>query len=74
MRHTTQEPTKVAAAITPARWTGGNLSDWASFRGVGRDYAYSLIKSGQLKALKLGRLTWVSPEADAALISSLPPL
>lgn len=49
------------------------LKEWCKKRHIGLTTAYSLLKAGQLKAVKLGRLTYITDEADDDFIKNLKP-
>lgn len=48
------------------------LKQWAHDNGFGLTTAYKKINSGEIRARKVGRLTYVTDEADAEWKASLP--
>jgi excisionase family DNA binding protein len=47
------------------------ITEFCDVIGVGRTTAYALLKSGKLKALKIGRRTFIEKAAVEAWLSSL---
>ena len=50
-----------------------SVREFCTNYGIGKTLAYDLMKSGKLKALKLGRRTLIPSEAAEAWAANLPP-
>lgn len=48
------------------------LRKWCEKRQIGITTAYQLLKDGKLKAVKLGRRTYITDTEDQRFIDSLP--
>ncbi len=48
------------------------IKKWAEKRGLGITKTYALLKEGTLKAVKLGKKTYITDEEDNRFIASLP--
>ncbi len=48
------------------------FKSWCRKHGIGVTKGYELLKKGNLKAIKLGRRTFITDEEDSRFIQSLP--
>ena len=48
------------------------LKNWANKNHLGMTTVYRMLKRGQLQAVKVGKLTFITDEADKAFKESLP--
>ncbi len=55
----------MTSGITPFR-------EWCKKRNFGPTYGYKLLNSGAIKAVKIGRLTYITDEEDQRWLDSLP--
>jgi len=60
------------ARYSVKRWL--SISQWARARGVSVWFAYAQARKGRLKITKVGRRSFITPEADEAWSNSLPTL
>ena len=54
------------------RWL--SVPQWARARGISVWFAYAQARKGRLKITKVGRRSFITPEADTAWSNSLPML
>jgi hypothetical protein len=54
------------------RWL--SVPQWARARGISVWFAYAQARKGRLKITKVGRRSFITPEADEAWSNSLPTL
>lgn len=52
---------------------GWRVEEWAKSYGISRAKAYELLKNGELTALKVGKITLITAEDDAAFKARLTP-
>lgn len=48
------------------------IKEWCQKRKIGTTFAYDLLKQQKLRAVKLGRKTYITDEEDQRFISALP--
>ena len=65
------ETNTTAASVTKPHYS---LNEWCERNGRGRTFVYAEIKSGRLKALKMGSRTIITHEEDERYRASLPAL
>jgi hypothetical protein len=63
---------RIVKRVVAAPRTLLSIREFARANGIGLTLAYEELNAGRLEAIKLGRLTMVTPEAQAAWIARLP--
>jgi hypothetical protein len=66
-------PSKESSTTVDSPRRSKSVKEFAATHGIGMTNAYKLLALGQLKAVKIGKLTRILPEDEAVWVASLAP-